>query len=246
MLGSTAVTGGTVPTGVTIEGLFGASTIGYQALNPGVRQTISQILPNTSRQGISNIFLCDDSTTIPKGTNRFQAMMVAEIESGAEYVKCIRLAAAFRDNGSLGSYALATGTSTSAQNPQPRNGEDVTVTTPMFYSAGVGTHIDRVQLRANIEVVDNCPSDAVVVWRIKRWAILCPDGLTGRVTLAAGTATVNMGTYVRANSKITLTRITAGGTVGFLTVSAKTLGTSFVITSSNAADTSIVEYTIHS
>jgi hypothetical protein len=246
LLGSSAITGGTAPTGVTTEAAFGGFTFAYTALQPGIRQTVSTIPANTNRQGCAFIQLCDDSTTVPKGTNRFQCMMVAEIESGAEFVKTIRLQYAFRDNAVLGPYGQTMVGSTSSQYPQPRNGEELTITTPMIYSSGVGTHIDRIQLRASIEVVDNCPASAVVSWRIKRYAILCPDGLTGRVALVAGTATILAGSYVRANSKISLTRITAAGTIGAIDVTTKTAGTSFVITSSNSADTSIVEYTIES
>lgn len=65
----------------------------------------------------------------------------------------------------------------------------------------------------------------------------------GVVTLAAGTATVST-TAVKSNSRIMLTNQNPGGTVGFLHVSARTADTSFVITSSNAADTSDVAWMI--
>lgn len=65
----------------------------------------------------------------------------------------------------------------------------------------------------------------------------------GSVTLVAGTATV-ANTSVTANSLIFLTEQTTGGTVGFIRVSAKTVGTSFVITSSNPLDTSVVAWMI--
>lgn len=65
----------------------------------------------------------------------------------------------------------------------------------------------------------------------------------GSVTLVAGTATV-ANTSVTANSLIFLTAQTTGGTVGFLRITAKTVGTSFVITSSNPLDTSTVAWMI--
>jgi hypothetical protein len=66
----------------------------------------------------------------------------------------------------------------------------------------------------------------------------------GVATLVAGTVTV-ADTSVTANSRIFLeSQNPNGGTVGFLTVSARTAGTSFTILSSNAADTSIVAYEI--
>lgn len=65
----------------------------------------------------------------------------------------------------------------------------------------------------------------------------------GTAVLAAGTVTV-ANNSVTANSRIFLTSNTDGGTPGWLRVSAKTVGTSFVITSSSATDTSTVAWTI--
>lgn len=69
------------------------------------------------------------------------------------------------------------------------------------------------------------------------------NGKIGTVALAAGTATV-ANTSVTANSRIFLTSQSDGGTPGFLRITAKTAGTSFVITSSNGADTSTVAWNI--
>lgn len=65
----------------------------------------------------------------------------------------------------------------------------------------------------------------------------------GTVTLVAGSSVV-ANTAVTANSRIFLTSQVDGGTPGFLRVSARTAGTSFTITSSNAADISTVAYEI--
>lgn len=65
----------------------------------------------------------------------------------------------------------------------------------------------------------------------------------GVSTLAAGTVTV-ANTSVTATSRIFLTSQSDGGTVGFLRVSARTAGTSFVITSSSGTDTSVVAWQI--
>jgi hypothetical protein len=69
------------------------------------------------------------------------------------------------------------------------------------------------------------------------------NGKQGTATLVAGTATV-ANTSVTANSRIFLTSQADGGTPGFLRVTAKTAGVSFVVTSSNAADTSVIAYEI--
>jgi hypothetical protein len=65
----------------------------------------------------------------------------------------------------------------------------------------------------------------------------------GQATLVAGTVTVAH-TGIAANSRIFLSRNTPGGTLGFLSVGAITAGVSFVINSSNGADTSTVNWLI--
>lgn len=65
----------------------------------------------------------------------------------------------------------------------------------------------------------------------------------GIAVLVAGTKVVTT-TAVTANSRIFLTSNADGGTPGFQRVSARTAGTSFTITSSNAADTSTIAWEI--
>ncbi len=65
----------------------------------------------------------------------------------------------------------------------------------------------------------------------------------GSSTLVAGTVTVN-NPYVQSTSIIILSRKTIGGTAGYLSVGTVVAGVSFVINSSSAADTSVVNYLI--
>lgn len=65
----------------------------------------------------------------------------------------------------------------------------------------------------------------------------------GSAVLVGGTVTVST-TKVTASSRIFLTNNANGGTVGIIYVSARTAGTSFVITSSNALDTSTIAWLI--
>lgn len=65
----------------------------------------------------------------------------------------------------------------------------------------------------------------------------------GTVTLVAGNATV-ANTSVTTNSRIFLTSQSDGGVIGFLRITAKTAGTSFVISSSSLLDTSVVAWMI--
>lgn len=65
----------------------------------------------------------------------------------------------------------------------------------------------------------------------------------GVATLVGGTVTVST-TKVTASSRIFLTHQNNSGTIGFVTVSARTASTSFVITSSNGSDTSDIAWVI--
>jgi hypothetical protein len=66
---------------------------------------------------------------------------------------------------------------------------------------------------------------------------------SGTAVLVAGTVTVAH-TEVTASSRIAIWRQVAGGTLGHLSVGVITAGTSFVINSSDVADTSTVGYLI--
>ena len=65
----------------------------------------------------------------------------------------------------------------------------------------------------------------------------------GTAVLAGGTAVVT-NTSVTATSRIFLTNNVAGGTPGWLRVSARTAGTSFTILSSSNTDTSTIAWMI--
>lgn len=65
----------------------------------------------------------------------------------------------------------------------------------------------------------------------------------GTAVLVAGTVTVTH-SFVTAASRIVIWRQVAGGTLGNLSVGTITAGTSFVINSDNAADTSTVGYIV--
>lgn len=65
----------------------------------------------------------------------------------------------------------------------------------------------------------------------------------GVATLVAGTVTVTTN-KIAANSRVFVSRQTAGGTPGDVGVSARTPGTSFVLTSTSGTDTSQVAWLI--
>ncbi len=67
--------------------------------------------------------------------------------------------------------------------------------------------------------------------------------IVGRAVLVGGTVTVNT-TAIQSADEIFLTNRITGGTVGFLSVGTVTAGTSFVINSSSALDTSTISWMI--
>jgi hypothetical protein len=94
--------------------------------------------------------------------------------------------------------------------------------------------------RQGVAMVGTVDSDVVIGLAGKGLRI--KEGTNARMgvaTLVAGTITV-ANTSVTANTRIQLTIQNASGTIGTVYVSAKTAGTSFVITSTNAAHTSSV------
>lgn len=72
---------------------------------------------------------------------------------------------------------------------------------------------------------------------------LYPILARGQATLTAGTATV-LTAQISSAAQVILTHANAGGTVGVPSVGTVVAGTSFVINSSNAADTSIINWFI--
>jgi hypothetical protein len=95
---------------------------------------------------------------------------------------------------------------------------------PLLFAAG-GVHTDEIMVK-------------------KLGGYSAIHGITfGTATLATGTATVSTN-KITANSIVFLTGQSTGGTAGFLRVSARTAGTSFVITSSSGTDTGLVGWII--
>jgi hypothetical protein len=70
-----------------------------------------------------------------------------------------------------------------------------------------------------------------------------PPNRTGTATLVAGTVTV-ADTNIKVNSRIRTDSLTIRGGAGLIFITAKTANTSFVITSSNAGETSDVRYEV--
>lgn len=95
-----------------------------------------------------------------------------------------------------------------------------------------------------LHTVNTFVTEGDLVCEVAGGGLFIKEGANARqgvATLVAGAATIAT-TEVTANSRIFLTSQADGGTPGFLRVSARTAGTSFVITSSDGADTSTVAW----
>jgi len=88
----------------------------------------------------------------------------------------------------------------------------------------------------------SAPPREFVSERDRKWKeSLVQDPPNGRVTLVAGQATV-YDSRVRDDTNIFITRQSPGGTIDWLTISARTSGVSFNISSNSALDTSVVAW----
>lgn len=111
---------------------------------------------------------------------------------------------------------------------------------------GIGTTDEGYTLRVNGQVKINTVSagaatDSGLV--ISGGVIKSVARASGTATLVGGTVTVSS-TAVTSGCKITLSVHTPGGTQGFLSTATRTAGTSFVINSTSATETSTVDWRI--
>lgn len=120
--------------------------------------------------------------------------------------------------------------------PANAKGNEVTNTTVLWMDSGSSTASNLI-LDQGSETTRSGNRAAGIVGNS------APDILSGRAVLVGGTVTINT-SQVEANDNIALTRVVTGGTVGHLTLGTVTVGTSFVINSSSASDTSTIFWEI--
>lgn len=101
--------------------------------------------------------------------------------------------------------------------------------------------VTNAQFEGN--TLDKAPTDNGVTTKKFNNTYTAAGAISGRATLVAGTVTISTAEVI-ASDRILLTCVLVGGTQGILSVGTITAGTSFVINSSNAADTSTVYWRI--
>jgi hypothetical protein len=240
---------GTLPTETTAVGNTNCTQT-FLAMNPGLRVTFTAFaastIPLVLVDGTAGITF-SDYFTIPAEFTRIRAFrprMRCKIIEGAEHISLLQYRPRFTDNGTDTNYNPRIQQSSHRANAVLENGEELYFSWPEIVSGLVGTFITRFRQGFVIWAKPGTPADARIVMEFYEAGYDLPDGNSGLITLVGGTATVPAGLMVMADSEIQLDRITAAGTPGALFVSAKTVGTSFVITSTNASDTSIVKWAI--
>lgn len=132
---------------------------------------------------------------------------------------------------------------------------DVVLSATAYATGGISVPKSNIYLNeiyfAQVFDITNGPTGYIGVYnqatnKLQLFQDAAPVVASGRATLVAGTVTVANTAVQSAASgqQILLTNAVAGGTLGDLSVGTRTAGTSFVINSTSATDTSQVDWAI--
>jgi hypothetical protein len=244
--GSTAATGtgnsGTMPTGMTLGGNPTGVTAVCQALNPGFRITYNGAHTGTSSASLAAISAAG-WTTSDGNYWKFIPRVTFKIIEGAEYLWTVTGRYTVTDNGAG---------SGNINYIFPRNFEPGgAFLDNVEYSLG-GTIIPGVSGGTGLSTgfcqilpvqTAGAPASAKIVIEVYDAGFDLPAAECGETTLVAGVSpAIAVSSRLTANTKIMLSVKTLGGTPGALFVSTRTNGTSFVISSTNVLDTSVVAW----
>ena len=251
LLGSTAVNviaglSGTMPT----NALFVAQTAGVttvsEALNPGWRVTYSTIPDSASVQVLTGLQM-PEINPLPNKVFSFKPYIRMRIVSGAEYIHMLGPQYRTAINGGAATPSVEWYMSSSNDGGADYiNGDEFYFSAPIIRATTSDYYSRIFQYLNAIRVVPHVPASATIVIEIIDAGFEVVDNTKGTAVLVAGTATVAVpeGIGITSESKISVSTKTPLGTPGALFVSAKTAGTSFVISSTNAGDTSVVSWEI--
>lgn len=230
---------GTIPTGTSMANLAAPITCVCLALNPGVRLTYANFASANVKTAVADYTMSDFTMTQP--IDAFKLFAKLKIVSGAQYLRHIRSRPRVTDNTVLAATSEFFASASTNTRSGFINGDTLTISSPIIRSAGAGVLIGAIRNMLAFEFVERFPAGASVVIEVYEQGFELPYKNKGIATLAAGTVTVTCAD-VKAGTKIKIGLKTPGGTPGALFISAKTAGTSFVITSTNAADTSVITW----
>ena len=233
---------GTFPTGVSSASNPANATVVGTALNPGLLLTITNNASSNTVTGGSNLFLLTTYTpNLP--VDVFRMFTKVKIISGADYIRSFNFSIRITDNGVVGTPVPAISQASSTTRTPYADGDILDMCTPNIRSGGVGTLISLLRIYFSVAIKEQTPVGSQIVIEIQKAGFYLPEDTSGYITLVAGTATVNAASKILTKSKISLSLKTANNP-GALFVSTKTVNTSFVITSTNIADTSTVYWKI--
>lgn len=261
-----ATLGGTAQSSWTLGDLLYASASNTLSKLAGNTTTTPQYLRQTGNGSVSAAPVWDTLTAadvgagnFPSGTYTFPSYVIFQtmsIASGGIQI----------DSGTSWTLLASSGTAKSIQLVATGSAGSPTQSVRLTSDSalGTGSYLDlfgtshanagRVDLTSGASADLNLTAGSTIVKAVTSdlsiatvgYGLKVKEGTNatmGVATLAAGTVVVNT-TKVTANSRVFITSEAPAGTIGFLSVSARTAGTSFTITSSNALDTSTVAWLI--
>lgn len=251
LIGSAAISAtnlsGTVPTGISLSGSAFVTTA-CEAQQPGLRVTFSNI-PDSSLSQETCLLYLGDSGELPETVTAIKAIYKFKVVSGAQYIRGMDLRYRLGDNGTLGgAVPMFPMHQTSSNSVLLEEGEWYTISTPILRATGFDNAKPgyyRAEFYFGCFADARIPSGEQIVIDYLSIGFEYPYLNKGIAKLVAGSVTVStIDAKILANSKIKLSCLTPGGTPGALFVSAKTAGTSFVISSTSVLDTSLVAWEI--
>jgi len=244
--GSTAATGtgnsGTMPTGMTLGGNPTGVTAFCKALNPGFRITYNGAHTGT---GTANLAAISPASWTTSDGNywKFIPRVTFKILEGAQYLWNVTGRYTVTDNGVGSGNVNYLFPSNFVPGSAFLNDVEYSLGGVIVAATQGGTGVSTGFAQILPVMTAGCPANAKIVIEVYNAGLDFPEANRGEITLVAGVSpAIPVSSRVNAKTRIYVGRETVSGTPGALFVSAKTNGTSFVISSTNAADTSVVSW----
>lgn len=254
LIGSSAISGGTIAGGSTAPtnvASYVNPTVGvvtYTALNPGMRVSCTGYY-NTGNPGewFTIGLIPTAGVTLYPTLDAFQTRVKIQVRKGGHLIKNFNYQSRPFHGATLDAPTTHSLSGVGTAGDNCYDFKDGTILT--FCSATqrcIGHGVDFISLfrmYLSLTMQPVARADEIVEFDILDIGVYpIQDGVTS-ATLVAGTVTVS-DARVKATSKIRFFRRAAGGTIGAISETARVAGTSVTFTSSNAADTSIIGYTV--
>ena len=214
------------------------------ALKPGMQISVT---PNALLATVTQswyIILQSTSFALTNPTDYYEPFIVVQFISGTSSLHYLTVEDKHTDNGvTTGSQNWINQANGAGDSERGWIDGDIVRISGLPVRSSNGSMITAVQIQLDCYMKAQAPIGVPVVFNILEYGVNTEYNNKGTATLVAGTATVSS-TKVLSHSKIKVGQKIPGGTPGAVFVSAKTAGTSFIITSTSALDTSVVSWEI--